>query len=179
MKRKFLLATIFLCLTVTGVAMAATVVPNEIEQPGTQPGEAGNLESPDKCDNCHGDYDPDVEPFFNWQGSMMAQASRDLLFEALMVISNQDAPDSGDLCLRCHIPRGWLQGRSVPTDGSQMLPTDMSGVACDYCHRLVDPIYDPGENPPEDEAILAVMDIYQVQPVLYWELMEEAIARNW
>ena len=31
----------------------------------------------------------------------------------------------------------------------------------------------------EDEAILAVMDIYQVQPVLYWELMEEAIARNW
>jgi hypothetical protein len=31
----------------------------------------------------------------------------------------------------------------------------------------------------EDEAILAVMDIYEVQPVLYWELMEEAIARDW
>ena len=31
----------------------------------------------------------------------------------------------------------------------------------------------------EDEAILSVMDIYEVQPVLYWELMEEAIARNW
>jgi hypothetical protein len=36
-----------------------------------------------------------------------------------------------------------------------MLDTDRSGVACDFCHRLVDPIYDPGENPAEDEAILA------------------------
>ena len=41
---------------------------------------------------CHGDYDVAVEPYFNWQGSMMAQASRDILFEANMVIANQDAP---------------------------------------------------------------------------------------
>jgi hypothetical protein len=86
---------------------------------------------------------------------MMSHASRDILFEACMTIGNQDAPDSGDLCLRCHIPRGWLQGRSVPTDGSQMLETDMYGVTCDLCHRLVDPIYDPQHNPAEDEAILA------------------------
>jgi len=127
----------------------------DFDQPGSQPFEAGILNPPEACEVCHGNYDANVEPYFNWQGSMMAQASRDLLFEALMAISNQDAPDSGDLCLRCHLPRGWLQGRSVPTDGSQMLPTDMSGVACDFCHRLVDPIYDPGENPPEDAAILA------------------------
>jgi hypothetical protein len=31
----------------------------------------------------------------------------------------------------------------------------------------------------EDEAILTVMDIYEVQPLLYWDLMEEAIAKNW
>jgi hypothetical protein len=31
----------------------------------------------------------------------------------------------------------------------------------------------------EDEAILAVMDVYEVQPVLYWELMEEAVAKDW
>jgi hypothetical protein len=129
----------------------------DFDQPGSQPLEAGILNPPEACEVCHGNYDTNVEPFFNWQGSMMAQASRDLLFEALMAISNQDASDSGDLCLRCHLPRGWLQGRSVPTDGSQMLPTDMSGVACDYCHRLVDPIYDPGENPSEDEAILAAL----------------------
>jgi hypothetical protein len=76
-----------------------------------------------------------------------------------MAIANQDAPDSGDLCLRCHLPRGWLQGRSVPTDGSQMLDTDKIGVACDFCHRLVDPIYDPGANPVEDAAILAALSM--------------------
>jgi hypothetical protein len=31
----------------------------------------------------------------------------------------------------------------------------------------------------EDQAILTVMDIYDVQPVLYWHLMEEAIAKDW
>jgi len=31
----------------------------------------------------------------------------------------------------------------------------------------------------EDQAILTVMDIYEVQPVLYWDLMEEAITKDW
>jgi hypothetical protein len=125
----------------------------DFDQPGSQPFEAGILNPPSACAVCHGNYDQNVEPYYNWQGSMMAQASRDPLFEANMVIANQDAPDSGDLCLRCHIPRGWLRGRSIPTDGSQMLDTDKMGVSCDMCHRLVDPIADP-ENPSEDTAIL-------------------------
>jgi len=129
----------------------------DFDQPGSQPFEAGILNPPEACAVCHGNYDTTVEPYFNWQGSMTSQASRDVLFMANMVIANQDAPDSGDLCLRCHLPRGWLQGRSVPTDGSQMLSTDKSGVSCDFCHRLVDPIYDPSENPPEDAAILAAL----------------------
>jgi hypothetical protein len=127
----------------------------DFDQPGSQPFEAGILNNPEACQPCHGNYDEDVEPYFNWQGSMMAQASIDLLFEANMVIANQDAPESGDLCLRCHLGKGWLQGRSVPTDGSQMLDSDEIGVACDFCHRLIDPIYDPTENPPEDADILA------------------------
>jgi len=126
----------------------------DFDQPGSQPLEAGILNPPAACAVCHGNYNPAVEPYFNWEGSMMAQASRDPLFEACLVIANQDAPDSGDLCLRCHLPRGWLQGRSVPTDGSQMLPSDAFGVACDHCHRLVDPIYSTG-NPVEDVNILA------------------------
>jgi hypothetical protein len=130
----------------------------DFDQPGSQPFEAGILNPPQACSSCHGGYDVNVEPFSNWQGSMMAVASLDPLFEANMVIANQDAPDSGDLCLRCHIPRGWLQGRSVPTDGSSMLETDMTGVSCDFCHRLVDPIYAPGENPAEDEEILEELD---------------------
>lgn len=128
----------------------------DFDQPGSQPFEAGILNPPDACSPCHGNYDPSVEPFYNWEGSMMSQASRDLLFKANMAVANQDAPDSGDICLRCHLPRGWLQGRSVPTDGSQMLSTDMSGVSCDFCHRLVDPIYEV-QNPIEDVNILAAL----------------------
>ncbi len=126
----------------------------DFDQPGSQPLEAGILNPPAACAVCHGGYDPAVEPYFNWHGSMMAQASRDPFFEAALAIANQDAPDSGDLCLRCHISRGWLQGRSVPTDGSQILDSDKHGVACDLCHRLVDPIYSSG-NPAEDVGILA------------------------
>jgi len=130
----------------------------DFDQPGTQPFEIGILNPPEACAVCHSNYgEPDVEPYKNWSGSMMAQASLDPLFKANMVIANQDAPDSGDLCLRCHLYRGWSRGRSVPTDGSAMLPTDESGVACDLCHRLVDPIFDPAENPAEDEDILAAL----------------------
>jgi hypothetical protein len=31
----------------------------------------------------------------------------------------------------------------------------------------------------EDGAVLAVMDIYHVQPVLYWHLVEEAVRNDW
>ncbi len=129
----------------------------DFDQPGSQPFESGTLNPPEACATCHGGYNTSVEPYYNWEGSMMAQASRDPLFKANMVIANQDAPDSGDLCLRCHLPRGWHQGRSVPTDGSQMLGTDRSGVACDLCHRLVDPIYTPGVSPSVDQPILAAL----------------------
>jgi len=54
--------------------LAADVVPGAIQQPGTQPLEISNLESPDKCDNCHGGYNSSVEPAHNWRGSMMAVA---------------------------------------------------------------------------------------------------------
>jgi hypothetical protein len=130
----------------------------DFDQPGSQPFEAGILNPPEACAVCHGNYgEPDVEPYKNWSGSMMAQASLDPLFKANMAIANQDAPDSGDLCLRCHLYRGWSRGRSVPTDGSAMLSTDESGVACDLCHRLVDPFFDPTENPAEDQDILAAL----------------------
>ena len=127
----------------------------DFDQPGSQPFESGVLLPPGDCAVCHGNYDPAVEPYSNWRGSMMAQASLDPLFKANMAIANQDAPDSGDLCLRCHLPRGWLQGRSVPTDGSKMQDADKSGVSCNLCHRLVDPIYDPAQNPAADFDILA------------------------
>ncbi len=125
----------------------------DFDMPGSQPFEGGSLNPPEACYFCHGDFDQAVEPYFNWQGGMMAHASRDILFEAAMVVANQDAPDSGDLCLRCHTPKAWLEGRSVPTDGSQVRASDKFGVSCDFCHRLVDIFYED-ENPTQDISIL-------------------------
>lgn len=136
-----------------GPRVAVAQVPttlNDFILPGSQPGDSGNLELPGKCDNCHGDYDQAVEPAFNWRGSMMAQAQRDPLYYATMTIANQDAPDSGDLCLRCHTPAGWLEGRSVPTDGSALTANDREGVQCDFCHKLVNPLADSGNPYPND-----------------------------
>ena len=35
--------------------------------------------------------------------------------------------------------RGWLAGRSTPTDGSGLAAGDSDGVECDYCHKLTNP----------------------------------------
>jgi hypothetical protein len=120
-------------------AQAADTVPTDIQQPGTQPGEVSGLESPNKCDNCHGGYNSAVEPAHNWRGSMMAHAGRDPIFWATVAIAEQDFNGSGDLCLRCHSTTGWLGGRSTPTDGSGLAASDSDGVDCDFCHKVTNP----------------------------------------
>lgn len=141
----------------TAVGRVPTTL-RDFDMPGTQPGHVSPLLNPADCAACHSGYSqPEVEPYRNWAGSMMAHASIDPLFLAAVDVASFDAPESADLCLRCHNNRGWLAGRSVPTDGSQMLPADLIGVSCDLCHRMVDPIYKPGISPVEDEAILAAL----------------------
>jgi hypothetical protein len=133
----FIFTTLF--LSAGTLAIAATTVPNEILQPGTQPGEVSNLESPDRCDNCHGGYDQAVEPTFNWKGSMMANAGRDPIFWATLAIAEQDFDGSGNLCIRCHSTAGYYAGRAVPTDGSGLTASDADGVDCDFCHKMTNP----------------------------------------
>ncbi len=115
------------------------VVPTDLQLPGTQPLQVGTIQAAAQCDNCHGGYDANVEPAHGWRGGMMAQAGRDPLFWATMAIAEQDFPQSGDLCLRCHAPRGWIEGRSSATDGSLLTAGDADGVECAVCHQLVDP----------------------------------------
>jgi hypothetical protein len=138
MRRRLYLALGVVVIGV-GVALAALVVPTDIQQPGSQPGEVGNLETPDKCDNCHGGYNTTVEPAHNWRGSMMANAGRDPIFWATLAVVEQDFDGAGDLCIRCHSTAGWLGGRSTPTDGSALRSGDADGVECDYCHKLTNP----------------------------------------
>jgi hypothetical protein len=132
---------VLLLLLIIGIsqASAALTVPTDIEMPGTQPREVGNLESPDKCENCHGGYNRAVEPAFNWRGGMMANAGRDPLFWATVAIAEQTFDGSGDLCIRCHSTSGWMAGRSTPTDGSGLRASDADGVDCDMCHKMTNP----------------------------------------
>ena len=117
-----------------------------VRMPGTQPNQVA-LQAPTRCLNCHAGYDTAVEPGFNWKGSMMAQASRDFLFWACMTVGAQDSiwavgtPNATDICERCHFPKGWLEGRSDPTNASLMTGADYDGVQCDFCHRMWDPFF--------------------------------------
>ena len=96
----------------------ASAVRSEVVLPGTQPEEGGiEFAKVQQCLMCHANTkNSSADPFFSWQGSMMAQAARDPVFRAALAIANQDAEGVGEFCLRCHAPRGWLEGRSTPAD---------------------------------------------------------------
>ncbi|MGD8854022.1 MAG: fibronectin type III domain-containing protein [Gammaproteobacteria bacterium] len=119
-----------------------------VRMPGTQPDQGVNLESPNRCLNCHAGYNQSVEPGFNWMGSMMAQSARDPIFWACLTVAAQDSiwalgnPNAVDLCERCHFPGGWLAGRSDPPNASLMTGSDYDGLHCDFCHTMWDPFFE-------------------------------------
>jgi hypothetical protein len=136
------LKRLVLVMALIVISHSASAVPttlNDFFLPGSQPNQSGSFRPPTQCDNCHAGFGLNIEQNFNWRGSMMAMAARDPLYFATVDIANQDAPNSGDLCIRCHSPVGWLSGRSTPTDGSALTRTDLDGVQCHYCHKSVKP----------------------------------------
>lgn len=151
-------AGLLVLLPLTGLAARVPTTLLDFFLPGTQP---STLTEPMldayNCSICHGYFDNDNEPFLPWAASMMGQASRDPVFLACLDVANQDAAFVGDMCLRCHSPNGWLAGRSEPTDGSAMSGIDLQGVSCHVCHRMVDPVHDPGVDPAVDADILAAL----------------------
>ncbi len=137
--------------------------PQDFYLPGSQPATLEDGINPaNECRTCHAGYaeqvgmDESEETWTAWQGSMMAQSGRDPLFWAALDIANADVAEVGEWCLRCHTPRGWLEGRSHPVDGSALVEDDLEGVQCAVCHRLVDPFY-TADNPARDLEVLAVI----------------------
>ncbi len=146
-------------------ALPAPTTINDFFGPGTQPNTLPlPIVSAEACSFCHGDYNETHEPFRPWAASMMGQAARDPMFWACMAIAEQDAPGSGDMCIRCHAPGGWLDGRSTPTDGSALIGSDFEGVSCNFCHRMVNPDYTPGVDPAVDQAIIDNLEDQPVNP---------------
>ena len=142
MKLSLLVVLMFVSVSWMTTKISTYYVPTTIDDffmPGSQPNESGTFLTPGNC-GCHSGYSTgDIEPVETWKGSMMAHSMRDPLFLAAMTIANQDAKFSGDLCIRCHAPVGWLEGRSTPTDGSALTADDREGVQCHFCHKLIDP----------------------------------------
>jgi hypothetical protein len=151
----------------TIIGRPAGVVPTtmrDVKMPGTQPHEGAILDDPDEsCAGCHGNFDPDNEPWAVWRGSMMAQAARDPFYFACLAVAEQDAPGAGDLCIRCHSQSAWQEGRSVDTSGDMLNAKDRHGVQCDFCHRAVDHNYLPGVSPIQDYDVLQEIDPLPLQ----------------
>lgn len=133
-------------------------IADRLELPGTQP--TSTLPGPDfslsapvnsatQCLTCHTTTNR-AGPFPSWAGSMMGNSARDPVFWAQLDIAEADEgtdPNligARDLCLRCHIGKGWLEGRSSSAPlstslrGMAMQADDLHGVQCAICHRLVD-----------------------------------------
>ncbi len=138
---------------------AAPTTLRDFELPGSQPFSGAVLDDAGAvCASCHANVDPVADPWTTWAGSMMGNTMRDPVFLATMIIAEQDAPASGDLCLRCHTPGGWVEGRSTDTAGGMVTAKDRQGVQCDFCHRQVDPVYQAGVSPLADVAVLDALE---------------------
>ena len=116
---------VYTVVTLVGATAAlAALIPLTMEDfrlSGTQVGDvpSGVLETSDTCRTCHGDFDPEDEPYSTWAGSLMGLAGRDPLFYAQMTNANQDVANVGNFCLRCHVPMSIVTGHVVdPTGGS-------------------------------------------------------------
>jgi hypothetical protein len=163
--RPLVVAALLVAARAPGAQLATG--PADFLQPGTQPSPSLNdfeQPSPD-CSNCHGDFDSstDAEISDAWATSMMAQAARDPLTRAAAAVANADAAGSGETCIRCHAPVGWLGGRSESADFAALTAGDLHGVTCHMCHRMLDPIARAGA-PAADASILAGLDADGVRP---------------
>lgn len=150
-------------LLLIGTLTYAGIVHTTLEDffvPGTQMGmvDPSVIQTSTTCAACHSGFDANNEPYKLWQGSLMGNAGRDPLFFAQMTLANQDVDNVGYYCMRCHVPDAIVSGHAMPADGSALSATDRAqGVSCHLCHSMVDPIYQPGVSPPEDESILAAL----------------------
>lgn len=114
----------------------------EVFLPGMQAQEAGiEFAKVQQCQLCHANTkNGAADPYLSWQSGLMSQAARDPVYLAALAIANQDVAGVGEYCIRCHAPRGWLEGRSTPADATALIREDRHGISCDFCHSLIDPI---------------------------------------
>jgi hypothetical protein len=154
-----LIALLFLVSFVNALADPLPMTQADFRVPGTQVGDVhmDSFRPASECRLCHGGYAAQTDPWTTWAGSLMALGGRDPLFFAQMTTANQDVAEVGSFCLRCHVPMSVVSGHVQQADGSTLDTRDREGVGCHFCHAMVDPAFQAGQSPPEDEAILAAL----------------------
>jgi hypothetical protein len=158
-----LASSLLFCALLAAAPLAAQLplplTQDDFRVPGTQVGDVPTwlVQSAGQCQMCHGGYDPGVDPYSTWAGSLMALGGRDPLFYAQMSLANQDVENVGSYCLRCHVPIAVASGHVQQPDGSTLDERDKEGVSCHFCHLMVDPVYEAGVSPPEDLAVLGTL----------------------
>jgi len=137
MKRAYSIA-LGLSFLAHGAVARAQVVAKQGTQPGGLSGGTPPAHTADECASCHsGGLDEAgalYRPFDTWGGTMMANAMRDPLFLAALSVAEQDEAGSGQYCLRCHSPKGFVKGNATGI-GQQLELDDLEGVDCETCHR--------------------------------------------
>lgn len=130
------------CAVLIGAGYPGSRISLLVFLPGTQIGTVDSSADQRSCVLCHATLYADRPVYIHqeWAGSMMAQAARDPVFYAALAVANKDMTSSGEYCLRCHSPMGWLAGHSEDFTGASLKGTDLDGVQCDYCHRAGDPL---------------------------------------
>ena len=141
---------------------AAVIVAGPAAAAPTEPGSLVNgLQETAECVKCHAFGNPQElagEPYIMpaaWQASMMGNSARDPVFWAGVAISHQDDPGGTELCVRCHVPRAFVDQRGGVIALEELEPADLSGVDCELCHRLL-----------ADDATPAGDALYQIDDVL-------------
>lgn len=117
----------------------------------TEPGTLTNKLTPaDECQKCHAFVNNEAHAGAQsvapsaWRGSMMGLAARDPVYWAGVAIAHQDAPEETTDCIRCHAPRAFIAGRQDAIAMEDLEPSDLEGVDCELCHRMID----DGVTPP-------------------------------
>lgn len=134
---------VLLAIGLLGITRKGLVRVPFLALPGTQPGQSiGPFDAAQTCKGCHYQNDSSRTVMISkeWAGSMMAHSARDPIFYAALAVLNKYHQGDGEYCIRCHSPTGWLVGHSELFTGQALTGTDLDGVQCDYCHRLVDPM---------------------------------------
>lgn len=144
------------------LAFASAAYVGEAAAAPTEPGQLVNeLQPAQECVKCHAFPNPQShagEPLVtpaSWQVSMMGNSARDPVFWAGVAIAHQDDPEHTNTCVRCHVPRAFVEGRGGAIGIDELEPDDLSGVDCELCHRML-----------ADEATPAGDALYEIDDVL-------------